>query len=117
MGKSSYRDFNRIIFYYNLFVSSMMMDPDKVLNPHPRLVCVLQISVIQVEVDANGVLESMRAQDTGTHLDVCVEGVLKLQSGEPPYLYHPRPQLNLAIFSAVRSITVPHMICLDMSLL
>ena len=45
---------------------------------------------------ANEVLESIGAwETTRTHLEVCVEDVLKLQSGEPPYLY-PRlqPRVN-----------------------
>ena len=43
---------------------------------------------------ANEVLETISAWDTRTHLEVRVEDVLKLQSGEPPYLY-PRPQLRV----------------------
>ena len=49
---------------------------------------------------ANEVLRSIqvRALNTGTHLEVHVEGVqvLKLQSGELPYLYL-HPQLNAVL--------------------
>ena len=36
---------------------------------------------------ANEVLESIRAWDTRTHLEVCAKDVLGLRGGDPPYLY------------------------------
>ena len=48
-------------------------------------------------------LESEVLENSGTHFEVRVEGVLKLQSGEPPYLY-PRPQLNGQLYSSGPSI-------------
>ena len=50
---------------------------------------------------ANEVLGSIqiRAPDSGTHLEVRVEGVLKLQSGELPYIYI-HLQLNHWLFLA-----------------